>query len=68
MGYNVKKSRNTTAKFKAFAVDGNKNFVDTESGEIVSVQDIIAKTFGEDTPVDINVTNKQEDDITPDAE
>ena len=65
MPYNVKRSKNTTAKFKAFAVDGAKNFIDTETGQIVDVQDIVAKTFGEDTPVDISVSNKSEDDITP---
>lgn len=66
--YSVKKSKATTAKFKNFAVNDSKNFVDLESGEIVGIQDIIAKTFGEDTPIDISVTNKQEDDVTPDAE
>ena len=66
--YSVKKQKNTTAKFKAFAVDGNRNFVDTETGAIISVADIIAKSFGEDTPIDISVSNKQEDDVTPDAE
>jgi len=65
MPYNVKRSKNTTAKFKAFAVDGAKNFIDTETGQIVDVQDIVVKTFGEDTPVDISVSNKSEDDITP---
>jgi len=65
MPYNVKRSKNTTAKFKAFAVDGAKNFIDTETGQIVDVQDIVVKTFGEDTLVDISVSNKSEDDITP---
>lgn len=66
MGYSVKKSRQTSAKFKAFAVDDNRNFVDTETGSIVSVADIIAKSFGENTPVDLSVTLKDESDITPD--
>jgi len=65
MPYNVRRSKNTTAKFKAFAVDGAKNFIDTETGQIVDVQDIVVKTFGEDTLVDISVSNKSEDDITP---
>ena len=65
MAYNVKKSRNTTAKFKAFAVDGARQFVDTETGSIVDIQDIIAKSFGEGTPVDIQVSLKDETDITP---
>lgn len=61
----IKKSRNTTAKFKAFAVDGNRNFVDTETGELVDVNSVIAKTFGEDTPVDIQVTLKSEEEVAP---
>ncbi len=65
MSYSVKKNRGVSAKFKAFAVDGNRNFIDTETGELVSVADVIAKTVGEDVPVDISVTLKDEDDITP---
>lgn len=61
----IKKSRNTTAKFRAFAVDGNKNFIDTETGELVDVNSVIAKTFGEDTPVDIQVTLKSEEEVSP---
>ena len=64
MSYQIKKSRGTSAKFKAFAVDGTKNFVDTETGEVVDIQDIIAKSFGENTPVDISVSVKSEDDVT----
>lgn len=60
----IKKNRSTTAKFKAFAVDGEHNFIDTESGELVSIEDVIAKTFGEDTPVDIQVSLKEDEDIT----
>lgn len=65
MSYSVKRSKQTSAKFKAFAVDGDRNFIDTESGEFVNVADVIAKTFGEDTPVDVSVSLKSEDDITP---
>ena len=61
----IKKNRSTTAKFRAFAVDGERNFIDTESGELVSIGDVIAKTFGEDTPVDISVTNKVEEELDP---
>ena len=63
--YSVKKQKNTTAKFKAFAVDSDRNFVDTETGTIVSVADVIAKSFGENVPVDLNVTLKDESDVTP---
>ena len=65
MSYNVKKNRGVSAKFKAFAVDSDRNFIDTETGEMVSVADVIAKTVGEDVPVDISVVLKDEDDITP---
>lgn len=61
----IKKNRSTTAKFRAFAVDGDRNFIDTESGELISIGDVIAKTFGEDTPVDISVTNKVEEELDP---
>ena len=60
----IKKNRSTTAKFKAFAVDGDRNFIDTETGEMVSVADVIAKTIGENTPVDIQVSLKEDEDIT----
>ena len=65
MSYSVKRNKTTSAKFKAFAVDGDRNFVDTETGSLVNVADIIAKSFGEDTPVDLSVTLKDESDITP---
>ena len=65
MSYSVKKNKGITAKFKAFAVDGNRNFVDTETGELVSVQDVIAKTVGENVPFDLNVTLKDEEEVTP---
>ena len=65
MSYSVKRSKQTSAKFKAFAVNSDRNFLDTESGELVNVADVIAKTFGEDTPVDVSVSLKSEDDITP---
>lgn len=61
----IKKNRSTTAKFRAFAVDGECNFIDTESGELVDIGSVIAKTFGEDTPVDISVTNKVEEELDP---
>ena len=65
MSYSVKRNKGVTAKFKAFSVTGDRNFLDTESGELVNVADVIAKTIGEDIPVDISVTIKQEDDVTP---
>ncbi len=64
MSYSVKKSKATSAKFKAFAVDGSNQFVDTETGEIVDINSIIAKSFGENTPVDINVSVKTDEDVT----
>lgn len=64
MSYQVKKNRGVSAKFKAFAVDGDRNFIDTETGEMVSVADVIAKTIGENTPVDIQVSLKEDEDIT----
>lgn len=60
----IKKNRSTTAKFRAFAVDCERNFIDTESGELVDIGSVIAKTFGEDTPVDIQVSLKEDEDIT----
>ena len=65
MSYSVKRNKTTSAKFKAFAVDSEMNFVDTETGALVDVASIIAKSFGEGTPVDLNVTLKDESDITP---
>lgn len=67
MSYSVKKSKATSAKFKAFAVDGERNFIDTESGELVDIGSVIAKTFGEDVPVDISVSLKTEEDATPEV-
>ena len=64
MSYSVKKSKSTSAKFKAFAVDGTNQFIDTETGEVVDINTIIAKTFGENTPVDINVSIKTDEDVT----
>ena len=64
MSYSVKKQRSTSAKFKAFAVDGANQFIDTETGEVVDVNSIIAKSFGENTPVDIQVSLKADEDIT----
>lgn len=65
MSINVRKSRSTTAKLKAFAVDGDKNLFDTETGEFTNLNTLIAETFGEDTPVDIQVTLKSEEEVTP---
>ena len=67
MSVNIKKSKSTTAKLKAFAVDSSKNLFDTETGEFTNLNTLIAETFGEDTPVDIQVTLKSEEEITPDA-
>ena len=67
MSVNIKKSKSTTAKLKAFAVDSSKNLFDAETGEFTNLNTLIAETFGEDTPVDIQVTLKSEEEITPDA-
>lgn len=65
MSYSVKQTRGVSAKFKSFSVTGDRTFLDNESGELVNIADVIAKTIGEDVPVDISVTLKSEDDVTP---
>lgn len=64
MSYQVKRSAATTAKFKSFLVSADRNFIDSETGSLISIADVIAKTFGEDTPVDIQVSLKSDEDIT----
>ena len=65
MSYSVKKNKGVTAKFKAFSVTEDRNFLDNESGELISIADVIAKTIGEGIPVDISVTLKSEEEVTP---
>ena len=67
MSVNIKRAKSTTAKLKAFAVDGSQNLFDTETGEFFNLNDMIAKTFGEGTPVDIQVGLKSEEEVTPDS-
>ncbi len=67
MSVNIKRAKSTTAKLKAFAVDSSKNLFDTETGEFTNLNTLIAETFGEDTPVDIQVTLKSEEEVTPES-
>lgn len=64
MSVNIRKSKSTTAKLKAFAVDGDRNLFDTETGEFTNLNTLIAETFGEDTPVDIQVSLKIDEDVS----
>lgn len=64
MSYTVKKNKGTSAKFKMLSVDSEKNFVDLETGEVIDLPAILAKSFGENEPIDISATVKSEDDIT----
>lgn len=66
MSYQIKKSAATTAKFKSFLVSADRNFIDSETGSLISIADVIAKTFGEDTPVDIQVSLKSEEEVDSD--
>ena len=66
MSYSIKRNKNTSAKFKSMQVL-DKNFIDLETGSIIDVAGIVEKTFG-DSPFDIQVTNKDEEDITPTSE
>ena len=61
-----KKSITTQGKFKNLVVrDGS--FVDDETGEIINVAKIIESAMGE-VPFDLSVSQKTEDDVTPDSE
>ena len=64
MSYVIKKNRGTSAKFKALAVDGEKRFVDTETGNYIDLADILAKSFGENEPMALRATIKSDEDIT----
>lgn len=64
MSYQIKKSRGTSAKFKALAIDSNKCFVDTETGEVLDLAGILANSFGENEPIDLSATTKSDEDIT----
>ena len=61
----VKKSKNINAKFKALAVSDGKAFVDLETGAIVDLAAVVSQTIGDGEPVDVQITNKVEEDITP---
>ena len=65
MSCQIRQTSATTAKFKNFAVCSDRTFLDVETGTLTNIADIIAKTFGEDVPLDIQVNLKNEEDITP---
>lgn len=65
MSYSVKKSKTINAKFKSLAVDDLNNFIDLETGEIINIAKVISQTVGEGQPVDVVVSNKDDEDITP---
>ena len=67
MPYNVKKSKNINCKFKSLSVVDDKSFVDNETGQLIDLASIVAKTIGNGEPVDVTITNKDEEDITPDS-
>lgn len=62
----IKKNRGTTARFKNFAVNADRNFIDLETGEVVDINSVVASVIGEDEPIDINITNKVEEEVDPD--
>lgn len=61
----VKRVKNINAKFKALAVSEGKSFVDLETGTIVDLAAVVSQTIGDGEPVDVQITNKVEEDITP---
>lgn len=64
---NFKKSITTTGKFKMIAVE-NGIFVDTETGEQIQIAEILEDVYGSGQPFDLSVTQKSDDDITPNVE
>ena len=67
MSYSVKKSKATQAKFKALAIDSNKCFIDTETGEVLDLAGILASSFGENEPIDLSATVKSEEEVAPEV-
>lgn len=61
----IKKSKNINARFKSLAVSEGKSFIDLETGELIDLASIVSKTIGDGEPVDVQITNKLEEDITP---
>ena len=51
MSYVIKKNRGTSAKFKSLSVDSEKRFIDLETGSVIDLADILAKSFGENEPM-----------------
>ena len=51
MSYNIKKSKSINCKFKSLSVLDDKSFVDNETGELVDLASIVAKTIGNGEPV-----------------
>lgn len=64
MSYVIKKNRGTSAKFKSLSVDSEKRFIDLETGSVIDLADILAKSFGENEPMDLSATIKSDEDIT----
>lgn len=64
---NFKKSITTNGKFKMLAVE-NGIFLDTETGEQIPVADILENVYGSGQPFDLSVTQKSDDEITPNIE
>ncbi len=69
MPYNVKRNKSINAKFRAMLVQNGSQFIDSETGEVCDLAKIVSKTIGDGQPVDIQIKNVDEEDITPtDAE
>lgn len=64
----VKKSKNINAKFKSLCVQGGRDFVDLETGEIIDLAAVVSQTIGDGESVDVQISNKIEEDITPTSE
>ena len=67
MSYSCKKSKSINCKFKSLSVVDNKSFIDSETGELIDLASVVAKTIGNGEPIDVTITNKDEEDITPDS-
>lgn len=57
-----KKSISTNGTFKMLAVQDGI-FLDTETGEVINVADIIESALGSGQPFDLKVSQKDEKDI-----
>ena len=57
-----KRITNTSGKYKQIVVHEGK-FVDNETGDQIDIADEIAKSIGEDIPVDISVSMKTDEEL-----